>query len=155
MGKTSKTKVENKPDPRLAAESGKAFDLVRAIADIGYQPFTGNLFADFTEGQKAAFANADSGASAFGMDAGLVGGGPQGATEGAYGISGFSPQTVMEAEQPNWKELTDAIQGFFTQAGSGNAPKQRGGNFNKYEKRGQTEGGIPQDTAPTRIGGKK
>lgn len=126
MSKTSKQTSTSAIDPQMRAESEALTSLGRSIAGMGYNPFTGNTQADFTPAQRAAFQGIDAASSAFGMPGGASTGGPTGATEGAYGIMGFSPESAMRAEQGDGSidQLTQMVNRVFAQAAT-ETPKQK------------------------------
>lgn len=117
MSKTSKQEQVQNIDPQLREEADITTDAARMLAAIGYTPYTGNTIAAPTEGQKAAWGMSDAAASAFGMEGGLSGGVPEG-TEGAYGIMGYSPETVMREESPISDDVQSALDAFYKQAGT-------------------------------------
>ncbi len=109
MGKTSKqTQVQN-INQGLENEAANLFAMLRSIAQMGYNPYTGGDIADFTPAQRQAMENTNQAASAFGMGTADYGG-PTGAVDGA-----FSSWNQMMKEMPDADRMVDQINNIFTQ----------------------------------------
>lgn len=117
MSKTSQKEATQTIDPMLNAEAQRNFELARLAAALGHNPYKGETIADFTPAQQAAFQNIDSAASAFGMSGGASEPTSTGATTGAYGIRGYSPEDAMRESGSLTPELEAALSEFYAQAG--------------------------------------
>lgn len=113
MGKTSKQTTTQQIDPQIRDEIIKNVNAARELAGGGFVPFVGNTIADFSPAQRASFEGTDALAAAFGLPGGAAAGGPSGATAGAYGIEGFSPETVMQAESPLPEDYQETLRRFY------------------------------------------